>query len=122
MSETRTSFRLSELEGELLRLNSDRTMSRVDSLCEAHGLFFLCPKCFAENGGNVGTHGVLCWFADRGVPDDLDPRPGRWHPFGTTIEDISFGGPVSFSVQLTSGCMWHGFIVGGEARPNSPRV
>ena len=32
----------------------------VDALTEADGVWFLCPKCFAANGGAVGTHAVIC--------------------------------------------------------------
>lgn len=43
----------------------------VDRLEEAQGVRFLCPKCFAANGGKVGTHRVVCWSRSRGVPDEV---------------------------------------------------
>jgi hypothetical protein len=86
----------------------------VASIAEADGLFFLCPKCFEMNGGEVGTHRVLCWFVGK-VPDDVDPKPGRWIPAGTGIDDITFVGPAAASVLLTSGCNWHGFVRNGDA-------
>jgi hypothetical protein len=87
----------------------------VDSLGEAHGIRFLCPKCFHENGGPVGTHSVICWFEGR-VSDDVDPKPGRWNPTGSGYGDLSFvPGAKSNSVLLLGGCAWHGFITNGEA-------
>jgi hypothetical protein len=88
----------------------------VDTLAEAHGVMFLCPKCYATNGGEVGTHHVLCWFVGK-VPDDADPKPGRWNPSGTGIDDLTFVGPGAASVLLTSeeGCQWHGFVNNGDA-------
>lgn len=88
----------------------------VHTLAEADGIFFLCPKCFAANGGKVGTHGVLCWFEDR-VPDDVVPGPGRWKPTGTGYDDLSFvPGKHSNSVLLLGdGCGWHGFVTNGSA-------
>lgn len=86
----------------------------VATLAEAQGIMFLCPKCFSQNGGPIGTHRVMCWFADRGVPDEADPKPGRWIPAGTGYRDLSFVGPAAASVALMGGCNWHGFIRNGE--------
>jgi hypothetical protein len=87
----------------------------VSTLAESDGIMFLCPKCFAENGGAVGTHAVLCWFEGK-VPDYASPKPGRWNPTGTGFADLSFvPGAKSHSVLLLSGCAWHGFITNGEA-------
>jgi hypothetical protein len=110
--------RLVELEPQFLKLAPEdgRQVHRyVQTLAEADGISFLCPACFASNGGKVGTHSVLCWFEDR-VPDDLTPGPGRWKPEGTGYDDLSFvPGKRSNSVQLVGGCNWHGFITNGEA-------
>ena len=88
----------------------------VDKLEEADGVWFLCPKCFAGNGGRIGTHAVLCWFVGR-VPDDVDPKPGRWTPKGTGLSDLTFvpSAGRSQSVLLTGGCGWHGFVIDGDA-------
>ena len=86
----------------------------VDTLAEADGICFLCPKCFTENGGNVGTHAIICWFVGK-VPDDADPKPGRWVPQGTGLDDLTFVGPNAASVLLLGGCAWHGFIRNGSA-------
>ena len=81
---------------------------------EADGVIFLCPKCLEQNGGPVGTHSILCWFTGK-VPDDLSPGPGRWNPSGSGIDDLTFVEPGKVSVQLLSGCSWHGHITNGQA-------
>lgn len=87
----------------------------VDTLAEAQGIWFLCPKCFAANNGPVGTHGVLCWFEGR-IDDLVQPGPGRWNPHGTSLADLSFvPGKRSHSVALLSGCEWHGYVSNGNA-------
>lgn len=80
---------------------------------EAEGVEFLCPKCYAENGGPMGTHLVICWFT--GVPLDIDPKPGRWNPSGAGLDDLTFVEPGSTSVLLQGGCGWHGHVRSGEA-------
>ena len=88
----------------------------VETLVEADGVMFLCPKCFAENGGPVGTHRVICWFVGK-VSDEIDPKPGRWTPRGTSLVDLTFVPSTgrSHSVLLTGGCKWHGFVTNGDA-------
>jgi len=108
---------LLELEAKFIRreVKLDATyFVFVPTITEADGLFFLCPKCFGINGGNVGTHAVICWFVGK-VPDDADPKPGRWNPSGTGLQDLTFIGPGAASVLLTSGCGWHGFVMNGIA-------
>lgn len=87
---------------------------QVFDIKEAQGIEFLCPCCFEKNQGNVGTHVIICWFKDRGIPDTLHPKPGRWIPEGTNLDNLSFVGPGAASVLLTGGCNWHGFIRNGE--------
>lgn len=82
---------------------------QVDDLEAAQGIRFLCPACFEANGGPVGTHVVLCWFRDKGVPTEEVPKPGRWAVSGTCFDDLS----LSPSVLITSGCRWHGFVRNG---------
>jgi hypothetical protein len=84
------------------------------TLAEADGIRFLCPKCFETNHGPVGTHSVICWFAGK-VDGELDPKPGRWNPGGTGLDDLTFVPPGAVSVQLMGGCNWHGFVANGEA-------
>ena len=111
------SLRLEQLEPVFYRIDPQDAsrLHQVESLHEAQGIMFLCPKCFWENGcSKVGVHQVMCWFKDRGVPDEMDPRPGRWTPHGTGFHDLSFVGPGATSVLLTTGCQWHGHITCGE--------
>jgi hypothetical protein len=90
-------------------------LPHVDVLADAHGLMFLCPKCFAANGGPVGTHSIIAWFEDK-VPDNAEPVPGRWYPQGTGYGDLSFvPHKKSNSILLTGGCQWHGFVTNGQA-------
>jgi hypothetical protein len=111
-----TAVRLTDLEPHFLKLESPIVYRQVDSLAEAQGIEFLCPKCFEANSGRVGTHIIICWFKDRGVPDDLGPKPGRWNPSGTGYHDLTFVPPGATSVLLKGGCGWHGFIENGEVR------
>lgn len=92
-------------------------LPKVDRIEDAQGVMFLCPKCFSDNGGAVGTHGVICWSRSRGVPDTAEPRPGRWTLDGTGFHDLTLNGDppgTARSVQLTAGCKWHGFVTNGE--------
>ena len=41
----------------------------VATLAEAQGIHFLCPVCFQQNGGAVGTHLCSVTFEGRGAQD-----------------------------------------------------
>lgn len=89
----------------------------VATLADADGVIFLCPLCYKKNGGTRGTHSVICWFEGK-VPDETSPKPGRWTPSGTGLDDLTFvPSPTrpSVSVQLNGGCSWHGYVVAGDA-------
>lgn len=117
-----------ELVGDLELADNGRVLGwrHVETMAEAQGVMFQCPKCavgaeaFTRDGksGYIGVHYVLCWFKEpmngKEVPDDLDPKPGRWHAVGDTIDNITFTGPGAYSVLLTSGCGWHGYVANGE--------
>jgi len=112
-------MKLRALDPELLRYEARAgymAMPHADSLEQAQGLMFLCPKCFVANEGRVGTHRVICWSRSRGVPDDALPGPGRWRLLGTSFDDLTLEGENggARSVLLTGGCQWHGFITDGE--------
>lgn len=115
-------MRLTDLEPQFVRYRREGDnvfLPYVDTIAEAQGVMFLCPLCFAKNGGKVGTHRVLCWSRSRGVPDDVEPKPGRWTLEGTGYADLTLngdaaGGGGARSVLLTSGCAWHGFVTNGE--------
>ena len=112
---SRQAIPLRELEAIFQRIvTPGREYEHVDRLEDAQGVMFLCPKCFEANGGSVGTHWVLCWFLDRGVSPDEDPKPGRWGALGTGIDDLELKAGSS-SVLLLGGCNWHGFVRGGKA-------
>lgn len=119
---------LRELDACFIRLTAEGNYEHVDRLGLAQGVRFLCPKCFLEKGrSKYGVHSVICWFANRNVPLTLEPR-GRWNASGKPIErpdgriiytesidDLTFIGPGSFSVLLSSGCKWHGYVKNGHA-------
>lgn len=81
----------------------------VDALTEAAGIRFLCPKCFVQNKGKVGTHGVHVYFSGRNVPAELN-NGVTWAVSGSDVNSIS----ISPSILLIGGCAWHGFITNGE--------
>ena len=83
------------------------------ALADCDGIMFLCPKCFAENGGPRGTHVVICWRPR--VPPDVDPKPGRWEIVGSSFDDLSLVAGSS-SVLLRGGCNAHFFIEKGAVR------
>lgn len=119
-------MRLKNLDARFLKVISKDGYDIVDSLAEADGVMFQCPKCALQCEAGTdgvrkffrGAHYVICWFVGK-VPDDLDPKPGRWTPVGTGLDDITFmpgDPPRNVSVLLTGpGCGWHGHVVSGEA-------
>lgn len=74
---------------------------------KADGIIFLCPVCFKKNGGPEGTHSMLCWFTERGIPDDEKPGPGRWIATGDSFERLTL------RASILTDC-WHGYITDGE--------
>lgn len=113
-------MRLSELDAKFVRFLKTEEGTyhiSVDNIDAAHGVRFLCPKCFTENGGPIGTHAIVCWSRSRGVPNDANPGPGRWMLVGNGIDDLTLNADppaTARSVQLNGGCGWHGFVTGGE--------
>lgn len=114
-------MRLVDLDPEFLVFERDgerKFFRTVDTIAQAQGIKFLCPKCFAQNGGPAGTHSVICWSRSRGTPDDVEPLPGRWTFEGSGFADLTLNGDPpggARSVALGGGCDWHGFITNGEA-------
>lgn len=87
----------------------------VATLTEAQGLRLLCPMCFGENGGPVGTHALEVTFHDRGAADEQGSHgrsgtPSRWYVSGVSYADLT----LQPSIDLTPGCRWHGHITNGE--------
>lgn len=109
-------MRLLDLDPAFVRHNGDGSFEKVETLAEAHGVMFLCPKCFAANGGPRGTHMMICWSRERGAPDDATPGPGRWRLDGTSLSDLTLNAEppsTARSVQINGGCNWHGFVTSG---------
>ena len=73
------------------------------------GVALFSPAAWASLDIPVGTHSVICWFRDRGVPDEAKPGPARWPASGTGVTDLT----LTPSIQLLGGCNWHGFITAG---------
>jgi len=115
-------IRLTQLEPEFISLSGDRGSFReVENIGDAQGISFLCPACFEANGGSIGTHSVICWSRSRGVPDHIEPAPGRWAMVGTNFHDLTLNADLpstARSVDLTANGKfpkeWHGFITNGE--------
>lgn len=108
-------MKLTELEGHFLKIllpdppgSPVRRYAPTTEIAGADGLGFLCPKCFAKNGGPVGTHSMRCWAEH--VSQDHYPKPGRWPMTGTGLHDVT----LSPSIQITGGCGAHFWIRGGE--------
>lgn len=106
-------MRLSELEPQFLKRIDDVTWQHVDTIAEADGVMFVCPKCMHDNGmSRSGVHGVVCW--NPSVPQTTNPVPGRWNLVGTGYDDLSLVAGSS-SVFLTGpGCGAHFFVQNGE--------
>lgn len=83
-------------------------------LTGADGVEFLCPKCFEENGGAVGTHLVQVFFHGGDAPENLgkdsEGHTARWTANGTGLDDLT----LSPSIYVKTGCGWHGYVTNGE--------
>lgn len=81
------------------------TFHPVDTVAEADGVWFLCPKCYAANGGAVGTHQVCILWKEG--PGERWNRGVRWQLIGgTSLDDLQ----LSPSIQTHADCQWHGFV------------
>jgi len=104
---------LHNLDAELRHLvSNDGAHIGVTDLKDASGLLFLCPKC--------GTHSILVWFQNAGVPDSLRPGPDRWQATGTSIDDLSLTPSINLDTYPTHegvkhACDWHGWVLNGRA-------
>lgn len=89
----------------------------VSTVADADQIQFLCPLCYAKNGGSVGTHSVFVTFAGRNVPDeagsrDSDGKPSRWSASGSAIDDLVLTPSILLGAKQKPehGCHWHGFV------------
>ena len=81
----------------------------VNTICDADGLSFRCPKCDRE--GYI--HILQLWFRHREVPDHMGQNskgePSRWGVIGQDFFDIS----LDLNIQVHEGCRWLGKISHG---------
>lgn len=104
-------MKLRELEGQFVKITiPNREHRYVDTIAEADGVQFQCPKCWTTNGGPIGTHYVLCWRPR--VPQSEPPTPGRWEMQGTGLDDLTLVAGSS-SVAIVGGCAAHFFVRNG---------
>lgn len=89
----------------------------VQTVAEADEVSFLCPLCFARNGGARGTHHVMVTFAGRDVPEDAGTRdstgkPSRWNVGGSCLDDLVLTPSILLDAGRSPdrGCHWHGFV------------
>lgn len=108
-------MKLSDLDPHFLKIIDERTYRFEGvSLEESQGIQFDCPVCYVKNGNTgVGTHSVICWFVNKDVPVELEPKPGRWAMKGSGYADLSLGP----SVLLIGGCNAHFHVTNGEITP-----
>jgi hypothetical protein len=104
--------KLLELEPRLLKITAEDSWHEVESIAEADGICFLCPVCFVQNKGNVGTHSIICWKPH--VPQMQTPGPGRWELIGTSLADVTFRAGSSSVFLTTAPCKAHFFVRNGE--------
>lgn len=103
-------MKLADLDPDFIRITKPDSYTRVAAIEQAQGVMFLCPTCFQKNGGDVGTHWILCWFVGRGVPDTESPGPGRWTTQGTNFENLTLNPSVLLPGE---GCGAHFFVRDG---------
>lgn len=98
-------MKLRDLDAEFYRYQPEGDaifLPKVETLAEADGVCFVCPKC--------QTHSVIAWFVGK-VPDSAEPGPGRWSPSGTGIDDLVLTPSINLDVHPNEGgCTWHGWV------------
>lgn len=89
----------------------ERSYRKVYTLEEADGIWFLCPLCYAKNGGEAGNHWHSIGFRGKcptgSYTKGSDGQDTRWDVVGGTgLHDLQ----LSPSIQTVGGCNWHGFV------------
>lgn len=105
-------MRLRELKAKFIKRDDSRSFREVETKAEADGVMFLCPVCFKENNGPVGTHSIICW--EPSVPQDTEPVPGRWTMQGNGIDDLTLVAASSSIFLQKAPCKAHFFVRNGE--------
>lgn len=100
-------MRLTDLKPQLI-VSTGLGYSSIGHIPLADGLEFLCPQCFANNNGPVGTHRIICM---RPHVKDHWSGPGRWELGGGSYDNMSL---VTGSVRLEGGCFAHFLVQNGE--------
>lgn len=99
---------LVDLEPTFLVIDQSNVHRReLDDMARAQGLMLLCPKCLYDV--RARSHSLLCWFADRDVPDVEMPTGARWVAIGTSYADLTLEGDIA----VRGGCGWRGQIARG---------
>lgn len=89
------------------------------TIAEADAVMFLCPKCYLQNGGPVGTHWVICNRPRVPLMEGVFVGPGRWEFSGAGIDDLVLTAGSSSVLLLGPGCGWHGFVGCSGVPPGS---
>ena len=84
---------------------------RAYSIEDAAGLQFLCPVCYVNNKGALGTHSIICWSLN--VSQEWGPAPGRWNLIGTGLSDVSLIADNS-SVAIQGPCNAYFYVTNGK--------
>lgn len=105
-------MRVLDLDPSFLKIASEdyRTYQKVNTIAEADGIVFLCPKCVQD--GRPGAHSVICWRPNVPQKEGL-VGPGRWQFEGNDLVDLSLVASSS-SVLVGPPCSAHFWIRGGE--------
>ena len=110
-------MRLLELEPKFV-VTTENGCRWVETLAEAQGVIFSCPRCFVNLGNTlVGAHSIICWSSSRGARPDATPLPGRWALTGTGFDDLSLNAEspeTRDSVQVLGSCGAHFHVKNGE--------
>jgi hypothetical protein len=89
----------------------------VNTLVEAHGISFLCPKSMQDTSNPPNyPHTIIVWFINSPVPPDVGTnskgKTVRWTATGSSLEDLTLEPSVHEQSEF---CGWHGFVTKGDA-------
>jgi len=101
-------MKLTQLDPQFLKTADNHSLKYIDDILQADGILFLCPKCFENNNGAIGTHSIICWKPH--VPQTTVPTGGRWTFEGTSYANLT----LSPSILIKDCCCAHFFIRNGE--------